>query len=956
MDNILNTSYAQEYVVISADSSRVVLRVKNEELYNTYWKEFIPAELGPDIPPMYIRIEQVPPEVTLIDQYASYAPEMPIVTLEVGDMKINVTDRIVANTPNTEVPGLYRVDYRINISHEISSPIWAAYVSIQQRPILRRAAANWVRDSYIVKTLNRLVMEPQFMEALHAAGEPLYGFMEVNQHPSIRAGSLYKYGEVQAWGAKGQVGSNANAIFITGMKLPQGAIVVYQNRMLQLREPVWPDPIGTFHHMDPDTHERTTGLYERGNVVRSGDYSYICINSANAETSVNDENYWKQGYLYKFSALEEGTFDLPSGRLPFGKGGVEHIWVTVDDQGYSFWVDITHLTSIGAYRGYYDRKNFADYCTGDLVTYMAEGAVRLFKRKPTDIQAPETLIYPPGHYLNPAWEEVFCKLAEEHHPLLSEYFIVPHTNAANSLLSKTWSVSEEMCKAYGNMVGIPDTIVKECGAKWSALLFALLSRTRNTYEGLRICFQAVGLDVKNLHLTHPSLAYYCKPEGEAEETRVEDVYTQLKNLRKLVKNIDTLMPAGQETEEPGNLRYCPDDGGMSIQQYAPDEAGAPEDGWVTRYRFSNIKTDGTATEPLQALNNRYYKGELDILARLAEDAVADLGDEKKWVKETAWAGAPSALTGVCLRYEIPIYIWLTLKIYLYAEQKVEMQGFVYSKIADAQRGGARNIIELFPTVVYDSTTHAFVTVDTAVFKQTGDGWEEVPYARRGAHNSKIYEFDGPVYPLRIKATEDGEINFVRYWQSSHTTGLLGLPDSTSTVNDVPYTDAEHFHNVTDPDVTDESLLMMANGYVGVTALYTVKGLKIDLSRGLYWQYVMGDGETMDRWALRDNVPFVDWEDITATITDAPCRTMERLRNEMHHAVADGEIIDHHWDGDSLYLSNAAPTTVDLMDASNNLLCSVLLSFGPAGMTPEDWAQYGDAENPMDSVRLDFSYG
>ena len=377
-----NTSYARQYAVVSKTDDQVILRVLDSTLYSTYWKEFISATATPETPtaaPMYLRLEQVPPNATLVDQYASYTPELPIVTIEVNGERVNVTARITANTPNTEVPGLFRIDYRINLSHDVSAPIWASYVSIQQRPILRKAAAGWVRDSYITRTLNRLVMEPQFMEALHAAGEPLYGFMEANQHPSVRAANLYQYGGVQAFGAGGAIGSRSNAIFISGKKLPQGSVVIYQRRMLQLREPVWPDPAGTSLHMDAETHERAEDTYAAGKVVRHGDSSYICIAEASPAIPMGDESHWVKGHLYKFNVLNgDGEFVLPKGRLPFGKGYIEHIWITVDDQGYSFWVDITSCTSLGNYRGYYDSRTVAAYGPARLVFQLAQATIRLF--------------------------------------------------------------------------------------------------------------------------------------------------------------------------------------------------------------------------------------------------------------------------------------------------------------------------------------------------------------------------------------------------------------------------------------------------------------------------------------------------------------------------------------------------------------------------------------------------
>ena len=959
--SVTNTSYAREYVVVHKTANMAVLRVVDESLYSTYWKEFISAKVRTEseIQPMYLRLEQVPPETTLVDQYASFIPELPLVTLEVAGEKINVTDRITANLPNTEVPGLYRIDYRINLTAEFSSPIWAVYVSIQQRPILRKAAAGWVRDSYILQTLNRLIMEPQFMEALHAAGEPLYGFMEANQHPSIKASNLGKYEGLQAWGADGAFNDNSNGIFITGLKLPQGSVVIYQRRMLQLREPVWPDPVNAFHHMDPTTHERTPDAYTAGSVIRSGDYSYVCINDADSEIPLSDPNYWRKGYLYKFSVLNgDDGFELPKGRLPVGKGGVEHIWITVDNQGYSFWVDIAHQTTLGTYRGYYDRKNFADYGTEDIISYIDENAIKLFKRKATDIQAPETLAYPPGHHLNPAWDEIYAKYDEVLSPLFGDYFVVPHTNASNAIVSKTWSVSSEMCEAYAHMMGVPPIIVKECGAKWSALLFALLTRTRNTYEGLRVCFQAVGLDIENLRLSDPSIAYYCKP-GEGAEEKVEDVYRQHENLRKLLAHIDTLAPEGKEKAEEGALRYVTEkiaeddpehvnanEANVAIQQYS--EA----DGWVTRYRFERI-------EPAQHFNNRYYKADLNVLARLAEDAVADLGDGHPWVKESAWAGSPSALAEVCLTYEIPIYIFLRLKMYLYAENRIEMQGFTYSGLFDGQRCGAKNVIELFPSKYYSRATHDFVTIDTAVFTATREGWEEIPYTRLNeARGSKIYEFIGCQYPLRIRAVDKGNAAFVRYWQSTHTFGLLGLPSSASTVNDVPFYNDEHFHNVTDPEVNDERDLMLANGHVGVTALYRPKELHAKDTEALRWMYILNNTEEEETWALSDTESFTDYAGIEASSIYPFEGTVEDLKASIDH-IADGpqtgaNRLRFMWEGDKLVLEDCMPAAIYLRDSNGIVIGAYGLIPGEYTLTPQDWEIY-KMSSPTVSVRIGFAY-
>lgn len=958
----LNTSYAaSQYTVVSKTKDHIVLRVLNESLYNTYWKEFLSAKASveptppdPKAKPMYLRLEQVPPEITLVDQYANFIPELPLVAVEMDGERINMTDRITANTPNTEVPGLFRIDYRINLSHEFSSPIWAVYVSIQQRPILRKAAAEWVRDSYVIQTLNRLVMEPQFLEALHSAGEPLYGFMEANQHPSVRASNLYKYEGLEAWGVSGVFNDRANGIFITGLKLPQGSVVIYQRRMLQLREPVWPDPIGSFHHVDPRTHERTPNVYSAGSVVRDGDSCYICINNASTSISMGNADYWGKGYLYKFNVLNgDDTFELPCGRLQAGKGGVEHIWITVDNQGYSFWVDVVHQTSIGPYRGYYDRKHYADYGTGDMVTYISEDTIKLFKRKATDIQGPDTLIYPPGHHLNPAWNEIYAKFDEALSPLFGDYFVVPHTNATNAVVAKTWSISAEMCEAYGNMMGIPPQIIKECGAKWSALLFALLSRTRNTFEGLRVCFQAVGLDVENLRLSDPSITYYCKA-GEGNEEKVTDIYKQHANLRNLLANIDTLAPEGKEKADEGVLRYVTEntkgadekDINVAIQQYSKDN------GWVTRYRFERI-------EPAQHFNNRYYKADLNVLARLAENAVADLGDGRPWVKESAWAGRPSALVETCLTYEIPIYIFLRLKMYLYAENRIEMEGFTYSGLFDGQGCSAKNVIELFPSKYYSCAIHDYVTIDTAVFTITPHGREEIPYARvNEARGSKIYEFTGCQYPLRIMAVDAANVTFIRYWQSTHTFGLLGLPSSASTVNDVPFYNDAHFHNVTDPEVNDESDLMLANGYVGVTALYRPKELHVKGAEALRWMYILNNTEEEETWALNDTEAFTDYADIGASDICPFEGTIDDLKASIDH-ITDGSQTGPNrlrftWEGAKLVLEDCMPAAIYLHDANGIIIGAYGLIPGKYTLTPQDWEIY-KMLIPTASVRIEFDY-
>lgn len=925
----LNTSYERKYVVVSRTETSVVLRVQDRDLYRSYWMEFISASAARDASPMYLRVEQIPPTAELVDQFSNFSPELPIVTLEVDGRRYDATSKVVSNAPNTETPGLYRIDYRINLHKDVSSIFWSSYVSIQQRPLLRRAAGGWVRDSYILKTLNRLVMEPQFMEALHAAGEPLYGFMQANQHPAIKASQLPKYADIEAWGAGGAPGDSA--IFITGPKLPQGSIVIYQQRILQLREPVYPDAASGGSHMNLDDHERTSTGSVVGDVCRIGKSSYICVADADADISRNDTRYWREGYLYRFSTQNGSEIALPRRRLPFGNEGVRHIWAAVDSLGYQFWVDVSHVASLGAYRGHYDRRNFADYATGDIVSYVTGDSMRLFARKATAIQDPETLIYPPGHYLNPAWEEIYCHMADDPFPLLSEYYVIPHSNATNAIVAKTWSVSEEMCRAYAHLSGIPDTIVEACGAKWSALLFALLVRTRNTFDGLRICMQAVGLDVRNLRLSEPSIEYWCRPEGESEEARVDDIYAQHANLLGLARNIATLEPAGKWTDEEGALRYDPDDPG-AIQQYSGGE-------WITRYRMGRV-------EPSQNFNNRYFDGDLEVLARLAEDAIKDLGDGKEWVKAPAWSGEYSLLTSDVIAYEIPIYVWIRIHMYLYDESKIEMETAVHSGVLDGQRCGGRNVIELFPSAYFSRVRHSYIEIPTGVFRQENGEWAEIaPTRRNEKRGSKIYEFDSVQYPIRIRALDMASNIFIKYWRSAHTFGLLGLASSEST---------DRFRDVTDPEADDKTDLMLANGYVGVTALYRAKDQRIAQAQALTWMYVLKDDEST--WHLSETVPFADWADVDFTDLypyEGGLEAFKAALDSIWTSARGGDEIQYAWDNNVLVLKDAFPERLYFRNAEAEVIAALTLAPGAYTIMNDEWGKMETSGH--DSVRITFEY-
>lgn len=928
----LNTSYARQYTVVSKGPSYVVLRVSDDSLYHAYWQEFLGAEIvpesRPDASPMYLRIEQVPPEIEMVDQYGAFTPELPLVRLEVDGKSFNVTQNVTSNSPNTEVPGLYRVDYRIDLNGTISSVFWESYVSIQQRPLLRKAASGWAREGYAIKTLNRLVLEPQFMEALHAAGEPIYGFMQANQHPSIRAGLLSKYAGVRIWGVPL---SGEQCIFIAGPQLPQGSVVVYNQRMLHLLEPVFADAVGSMRHMNPETHIRPKTSYSAGAVVRQGKNSYICIADAPKSTSLDNEAYWAKGHLYRFSNLSGEAVILPSGPLPPRQGALEHVWASVDDMGYPFWVDLLKIRSLGQYRGHYDKKSFADYGPGDIVSYVSENAIRLFVRKATDIPAESTLIYPPGNYRNPAWEEVYYHDPSDSNPLMSDYAVVPHTNAANAILSKTWCVSDEACTAYAHLVGIPQAIVDECGPKWSALLFALLTRTRNTFDGLRICMRAVGLDVKNLTLSDP--AYSCTWSEDGTESAISDIYEQHEKLRSLVASIHTLEPNGQFKETPGALRYDPDNPG-AIQQF--------EDGkWITKYSIDAIS-------PAHIHNNRYFDCDVDVLARLAADAVKDLGDKRPWIKATAWAGEYSRLLADIVAYEIPIYVYVRLHILLYDESKIELESTTYSGILDGQACGCKNALELFPSYVFNNTAHAFVKIPTGVFQYNGQDWIEInPSKYNSEKDTYTYEFDTAPEHIRVAVRETSGLSFAHYWASPYTTGLLGTPSADGTL--IP---------ATNPEVTDESELVLINGYVGVTPVYRYKAVSCKGASAKTWQYVLNEPSAEKHWTLSGTTPFADWGAIATTPIIPFENTVDALKSATAYVHANsnsGATLPFEWDGDTLEINGDIPKTLFLSDASDNPLACIAIRSGRYTLSEQDCRNIPDAADiPM--IRLPFVYG
>ena len=188
MADFIDTSYNRRYTVVAVTKDGVILRPIVEEGADnpipTYWKEFIRKYTDEPIPEdayLTVNLTQLPAEVLSVDAYVDYVVEYPRAEVRVGSITIDVSDRISCNHPNPETPGLYALDFMLSIDDGegyTTQPIWRSWVSIDEPPILRHVITPWNRENRTIADLNRLVIEPQFMEALYEAGVPLYNFQQ----------------------------------------------------------------------------------------------------------------------------------------------------------------------------------------------------------------------------------------------------------------------------------------------------------------------------------------------------------------------------------------------------------------------------------------------------------------------------------------------------------------------------------------------------------------------------------------------------------------------------------------------------------------------------------------------------------------------------------------------------------------------------------------------------------
>lgn len=174
------------------------------------------------------------------------------------------------------------------------------------------------------------------------------------------------------------------------------------------------------------------------------------------------------------------------------------------------------------------------------------------------------------------------------------------------------------------------------------------------------------------------------------------------------------------------------------------------------------------------------------------------------------------------------------------------------------------------------------------------------------------------------------------------------------------TSTDHFRNVTDPEVTDESDLMLANGYVGVTALYRPKGLYIDTALGLRWMYVLNDSEEEETWQLSETEAFVGWDRAEVVGMDiypfeSSVDTLQSVLAKITTKIHGGEELTYAWDGNTLVFKNCFPSSAFMKDANGTVIGAFGLTLGKYTLTAADIEKYCQGRT-VDIAKVAFTYG
>lgn len=894
MNDFIDTSYKRSYIVVSASADGVVLRPVEDETLLSYWREFLSGYITDPLPEDVIPIitlTQLPIEVLKVDAYVDYVVEYPRVSVSYGSYSVDVSDRVSVNHPNPETPGLYALDFTISVSGEKTTPIWRSWVSIEEPPLLRHIVTPWNRSNKALADLNRLVIEPQFNEALYEAGVPIYNFQQANAPAAVSQFAALKYKDARAIVID-------NRLFISGPRLPVGTEVTVNGmtRMLGVtlvcpqfsNQDVYTkgdlvsycgsdyyalDDVPTRKYPDPNDETKTI----TGSVLPTATFS---------EDGV-DRTYWLRGCYYSVVPMY----------LPDGEYELTSLWAVLDVSGYMFKMDLLRAFPVRHYWGHYDRKYFLDYAAGDLVSVVDDNVITLYQRNETSI-AEDGIeeAYRPGHYLNPHWTEVY---SASNNSMLRDPIIKPYTNSTNAVISKTCPAREEAFRIYAKLVDIPFALVDALGSKYSVLLWALLYRTRETFPGIKAAMNAIGMELSNLRRASPSVVYSQYSEGGIQ-SEIKDVYTEIGKVKEIAKSVkaDKVWTEGRSLlykDDPDVdvpwIRYSQEgEDPDTVWVYKRNSGTSDAGNWEKFYSFVHIGSDRDISEYDYSVNNRYYRADASLLDRLAEDGVIDMGDGLQWIDDDTFVGLSLALTTL-LSYEIPIYIYFRLKVRLATVGHTRLRGISKPVFLQDAWGGPIGL-KLFPGKYFDFVTMEVVECYPTVFyvyaddpanKPSSDSpdtdWTKcVEFVDMGTY--RYYPFDRSVY-LRIKYTGDnasliyrvargidyedrGEV--LRYkwcWTSRYTIGCLGYPDSPGTDDYKTLTDDhgfEGFMDATQMDPTDNdrhgSDIYLCKGIAAITLRIDTNTLKVT-AEAYQWQYIFNDPE----WVMGeppDGLRFADW--------------------------------------------------------------------------------------------------
>lgn len=887
MPDFRNTSYDQEYIVVSRSTGQVVLRPTNEALLNTYWKEFVSADIvRPKVESLYLKLQSLPATVRKLDANTPYALDYPQVLLVQGDKEFDLSRMVSANKPSTQTPGLYVIEYVLPLPGFESNVVWKSYVSVEEPPVLRQTIAPWNRSSYTIENLTRLVLEPQFQEALYEEGAPLYNFVTANMSPALRPSSAREC--FQCIGYK-----SGDRLFISGHRLPLSTTVELDV-----------GPGSSFDvHLDRNVSATAWKAvsYAEGSVVQNNKRLFCNVQKTTAQDVPGSSKKWIEGGFYSLQeAVPPGGASAESAEMRATAyyrwthardGAVEllAVWAPVDLRGYIFAVDVKHAPALGTYWGYYDRRYFEDYRPGDIVSYISEGVLYLYRRNDTDIRdlsAEES--YRPGHFQNPHWDEAYSEWEASQLRAVGKW-IRPITNASNAIVAKTCSLSEEVCTIYAYTLGIPDSIVDAIGSKCSVFLYILLQRTRNTFEGFRNAFRAIGLDVSDLHKV-----YDTTPAAGENGATFEGVYPAADTLKHISAAIhaDLLWQpdAGADSDEAPPplsaedvaagrhwIRYWPNPRHAGAYygrtQYQIQEYRGAS--WKTIYELKGFGDDQRqkAAQYRVKGNNRYYRASLSLLDRLATQALVEMGDSRQWIDLNSFSEISYWLADVML-YEVPMYIYLTLTVNIASIDEAWLAGRGMRRLHMAAYGGTPTMV-VHPSLYFDLASATTKAIQAQVQVWEDEQWVDVePTSERAG--SAVYDFD---HSVTVRFLFDADFEVDGYWTSRYTLGALGD-------NSEPPVDASQMPNAKE--------LHLMNGIVGVTPLCPDGSLVGELSYLRYNYILSNDG---DPWKLDGTTPFGEYRDadedpeIIATwmsplnaLIDAITRVADKDGNSLRYRV------------------------------------------------------------------------